>query len=77
MKTIFYAIVKAITETITGLDGNALKLWDFEEYITVSNKVELLVNLVVLTAILCIGYTLVDFIAMVIMSIRTRKTLSN
>jgi hypothetical protein len=76
MTTMFYAIVKAMTESITGLDGDALKLWDLGTYLTVSEEVTHCVNLICLAVSLCVCYVLADVVIHIIKHIKRRKTLS-
>jgi hypothetical protein len=76
MKTIFYAIVKGITESITGLDGDALSLADLLTYRDVCGEVTEIANLVVLIVI-CLGcYFLADCAVHICNYIERRMTLS-
>lgn len=60
MKTLFYDICEVITENITGIVNGEMNLWELGEYLRVLNRVELIVNLIVLTGLLCVTYVLID-----------------
>ena len=46
MRTFFYYMVEVITEHITGLENGNMKLWDLFEYMRVSEKVIIGVNII-------------------------------
>lgn len=47
MEHLYYAVITKITELITGLDHECLKLWDLSEYMYVENGVETWVNIAI------------------------------
>ena len=56
MKELFYYIVECITEYITGIENGAIKLWELEAYLTVSDNVATVLNLMcacIIAAVIC------------------------
>lgn len=47
MENLYYAVITKITEMITGLDHECLKLWDLSEYMYVENGVETWINIAI------------------------------
>ena len=60
MEKLFYDFVTMITEVITGLDSNALKLWNLGEYLNVYEKVLDWTNVGCLIAVVLLAINLVD-----------------
>lgn len=63
MREYFYYIVEIITEAITGLNHNNLKLWNFMTYIEKSQDVSMGLNLMIAA---CIGLTILTIVTLII-----------
>ena len=47
MRTLYNKLIRYITGLITGLDGNHLKIWEFEKWVYTEYNVDIAVKLVI------------------------------
>ena len=63
MRNLFYNMVEMITETITGIDNDAMSLWELTTYLRVIKDVTTWLNVVIAMVIVAciIGVVLVQY----------------
>ena len=60
MRNLFYNLVENITEYKTGLTNGELTLWNFIDYIEVSDNVALALNLICACLVVIAGFAIYD-----------------
>lgn len=73
MRTLFYTMVTMITEMITGLEHNNLKLWNVGTYINTSQNVIVVLNILCLIVTIGVVLGIIDMIVCYIMDKREQK----
>lgn len=66
MRTLFYTIVTMITEMITGLEHDNLRLWNVGTYINKSQDVTVILNVLCLIVTISVVWGIIDMVCYII-----------
>lgn len=61
MRALFYNVVEMFTEKITGIENGAIKIWEFERYMRVSDNIAVLLNVSIATIIAVLAMCIIRY----------------